>query len=251
MEDESEADDEGFAAPSEELIASLQARYDNFAQGLPVQSEDELPAESPPAEETPARNKFRRRWSYLSNAHPLTSNLEPASSPGKSSWEVICIEDDEVRVPAEQAQASSVNSRPFQLMPSGSTRPRPSLRHLSKASPWSPPPVCIRYNSPFQLGCSGRVPRAPIPSTVACFSTPRPGVQTSPTQRGYFATPGRAKPLPAFKSAAAYAAYSKDASYSVIQESRLGHCPSCQLSLLGSGRRFPDPSRRQLCSPQC
>ncbi|CAE7036744.1 hypothetical protein AK812_SmicGene18942 [Symbiodinium microadriaticum] len=89
MEDESEADDEGFAAPSEELIASLQARYDNFAQGLPVQSEDELPAESPPAEETPARNKFR----------------------SKSSWEVICIEDDEVRVPAEQAQASSVNSR--------------------------------------------------------------------------------------------------------------------------------------------
>ena len=103
-------------------------------------------------------------------------------------------------------------------MPSGSTRPRPSLRHLSKASPWSPPPVCLRYNSPFRVGCPGKVPRAPVPSTVACFSPPRPGSQLWPTQHSYFQTPGRPKPLPTFKAAAAYAAYPKHSS-SVIQES--------------------------------
>ena len=156
MEGDSEAGSETFAAPSAELLASLQNRFDNFAQGLPVQATCDPGADEGSAEETPSRNKFRRRWSRPSQNPFPSSNPGLASSPGKSSWEVICIANDEDEHRPTPGQGISGSSTQLQLMCPGSTRPRPSLRHLSKASPWSPPPVCFRYNSPFRLGCPGR-----------------------------------------------------------------------------------------------
>ena len=192
----------------------------------------------------PARNKFRRRWNRSSPNPVMTSHPDLASSPGKSSWEVIHIVDDEDELPPTPGQGISGSSAPFQLMRSGSTRPRPSLRHLSKASPWSPPPICLRYNSPFRLGCPGKVPRAPVPSTVACFSPPRPGAQLRPPQHSHFPTPGRPKPLPSFKAAAAYAVYPKD-SCSVIQESLSTPTPRplprATMPVAGSWEPLPRP----------
>ena len=161
--EESDADDECFAVPSAELLASLQDRYDNFVQGLPVQADAHTPAEDISAEDTPACHKFRRRWNSSPSALPLSSQPEPASSPGKSSWDVVCIDDGEDETLTNQVQGGTGSSRPFQLMPTGSTQPRPSLRHLSKASPWSPSP-----GSPFQLGCSGRA-SSPCPEYGGSF----------------------------------------------------------------------------------
>ena len=252
MEGDSEADSEVVAAPSAELLASLQNRFDNFARGLPVQSPGEPLVDEDSTEETPSRNKFRRRWSCPTPNPLLTSNPDLASSPGKSSWEVICIADEDDAQPPTSGQGFPGSSTHFQLMPSGSTRPRPSLRHLSKASPWSPPPVCLRYNSPFRVGCPGKVPRAPVPSTVACFSPPRPGSQLRPTQHSYFPTPGRPKPLPTFKAAASYAAYPKH-SCSVIQESistpTPRPIPRATTLVTGSWEPLPRPKVDNALSP--
>ncbi|CAE7470566.1 unnamed protein product, partial [Symbiodinium microadriaticum] len=251
MEGDSEAGSETFAAPSAELLASLQNRFDNFAQGLPVQATCDPGADEGSAEETPSRNKFRRRWSRPSQNPFPSSNPGLASSPGKSSWEVICIANDEDEHRPTPGQGISGSSTQLQLMCPGSTRPRPSLRHLSKASPWSPPPVCFRYNSPFRLGCPGKVPRAPVPSTVACFSPPRPGAQLRPPQHSYFPTPGRPKPLPSFKTASAYAAYPKD-SCSVIQESLCTPTPRPQprvATVTGSFSPVPRPQADSALRP--
>ena len=252
MERASEADSEAFAAPSAELLASLQGRFDNFAQGLPVLSGSDLHAEEGSADETPARNKFRRRWSQPSPSPPTPLHPELAPSPGKSSWEVIHVVDDEDEPQQSPGWSISGNSASFPLMRSGSTRPRPSLVHLSKASPWSPRPICLRYNSPFRLGCTGKVPRAPVPSTVACFSAPRPGSQLRPTQHSFFPAPGQPKPLPIFKAASAYAVYPKH-SCSVIQESistpTPRPIPRATALVTGSWEPLPQPKVASALSP--
>ena len=139
MERASEADSEAFAAPSAELLASLQGRFDNFAQGLPVLSGSDLHAEEGSADETPARNKFRRRWSQPSPSPPTPLHPKLASSPGKSSWEVIHVVDDEDEPQQSPGRSISGNSASFPLMRSGSTARHPRGRPARYVCAITPP----------------------------------------------------------------------------------------------------------------
>ena len=117
-----------------------------------------------------------------------------------------------------------------------STPPRPSLLPL----PWRSPSVCLRFNSPFQLGNRGRQP------TIArCLPRPEFGAPLASPKHHPLRTQETlqfpvAKAMPTFQSAASYAAYPK-ASASAVQASVTTPTPSPL-------QEQPPPSSRQVAS---
>ena len=172
-------------------------------------------------EESPEpRSKLRRRWRLQATTAPVTPPpLE--DSPGSSgtrlsSWQLVNSNDIEVGGTALSAEASASPPAPL-LLPSHSLPPRPSLRHLSKGSSWKPPSVCMRYNSPFQLGRSGVAPKHPVPRKSRVFGKPLLMPHQAPLQHSAFPSPAQAKPLPCFATAADYSAYPKFSRQGVVE----------------------------------
>ena len=109
---------------------------------------------------------------------------------------------------------------PSALRPS-STPPRPSLLPL----PWRTPSVCLRFNSPFQLGHRGRQPTKARCLPRPEFGHPLAGPKHPPLRTQAAMQFPVAKAMPAFQSAASYAAYPK-ASASAVQASITTPTPS-------------------------
>ena len=124
--------------------------------------------------------------------------------------------DIEVGGPALSAEASALPSAPL-LLPSHSLPPRPSLRHFSKGSPWKAPSVCLRYNSPFQLGRPGVAPKHPVPRKSPVFGKPLGMPPQAPHQHSAFPSSSQAKPMPCFATIADYSAYPKFSRQGVVE----------------------------------
>ncbi|CAE7349677.1 unnamed protein product [Symbiodinium sp. CCMP2592] len=155
------------------------------------------------------RSKLRRRWLHQAHCAPVTPPLPMENSPGASSgdqsWQLI---EQNQPVPENASfHGWPSETSTFLLMPLQSTPPRPSLPATPKAPTWRAPRVCLRYNSPFQVGRNGRQPTVARLRPCAPFPTPRQAPKAVPVQQSTSQIFPTAKALPHFQDASAYAVY--------------------------------------------
>ena len=156
------------------------------AAALPMENSPHPHPTPPPPHPTPTHP----------HTHPHTHPTPtPTPTPSSSaSWQLVQQEDSQEPV-ASSSIAGSTSS--FQFMHPSSTPPRPSLLPL----PWRSPSVCLRFNSPFQLGHRERQPTLarclPRPEFGAPLASPK---HHPPRSQETVQFPA-AKAMPTFKSA--------------------------------------------------
>ena len=167
---------------------------------------------------------------------PLPMEDFSGASSGSASWQLV--HSDPVNEVADSFGISGSTSS-FRFMPPSSTPPRPSLLSL----PWRTPSVCLRFNSPFQLGHRGRQPTIARCLPRPEFGTPLAGPKHHPPRTQEAVQFPVAKAMPTFQSAASYAAYPK-ASASAVQASITTPTPS------PLQEKPPPPARQAASAPR-
>ena len=164
-------------------------------------------------------SKMRRRW-QLSARHSSPAALlpmedSPGSSGAASSWQVI----PPPRITPLEVESAS-DPEEMRLLSlcfaSNTERPTSPTRSLFQPTPkpraWQRPPICLRFNSPFQVDKPGPKPVARPASSCPRFQLQARWAPQSPQQHEKVAWGSDALPMPSFGSAHKYAKYPSQAS---------------------------------------
>ena len=176
-------------------------------------------------------SKMSRRWQLsarqASPAALLPMEDSPGSSGATSSWQVIA----PPQVPSFEVDSESdgdvlcplslgfADNSDMLASPS-----RPLLQPTPKPRAWKRPPVCLRFNSPFQVDKPGPKPLARPSGACPQFRLQARWVPQSPQQHERVSWGSDARPMPHFDSAHQYAKYPSQISPCPIDSSL--QCPT-------------------------
>ena len=159
-------------------------------------------------------SKMRRRWRLTSMKAAQSTLLPMGDSPGSSgatsSWQMVA------PPPAPRFDVESISDGDDIRSPSfcfDSTINQPALsarsffRPAPKPRAWQRPPVCLRFNSPFQVDQHAPQPVARPAGSCRRFRPQAAWTPHCPVQRESAAWGTDATPLPNFGNAQVYAQY--------------------------------------------
>ena len=159
-------------------------------------------------------SKMRRRWRLTSMKAAQSTLLPMEDSPGSSgaasSWQIVA------PLPAPHFDVESVSDgddthSPSFCFDSAINQPALSARSLFRPAPkpkaWQRPPVCLRFNSPFQVDQPEPKPVARPAGSCRKFKPQAQWLPQSPLQRERASWGADAAPLPSFCNAHVYAKY--------------------------------------------
>ena len=141
-------------------------------------------------ERTEPISKMRRRWQLTSTKAPPTALLPMEDSPGSSgaasSWHMVA------PIPAPHFDVESISDGEDPLAENfcsaeGTGFPAPPARSLFRPTPkpkaWQRPPVCLRFNSSFQVDQPESKPLAKPAGSCPRFKAQTRWAPQSPQQR--------------------------------------------------------------------